>query len=402
MEWIKTRFVSPSYGLGASLALLLMPCAMAAQAGEMRLEVTRVGAPIALYEPAKQGCDANDIPDAPLRAFRAPDGKIIAFGLHYDNRRLLGPSLNQLRAECAVVYASPGRSDPRAYDDRAWIAATFSPDGKQVHALVHHEFQAHRHPGRCSSRDYMACWWNSILAIRSRDGGQNFERPRDAVIAATPEPSEIGQGRHRGFFNPSNIIPWRGNFYALIATTGWDGQRSGACLFRADRLTEPNRWRAWDGSDFTARFSDPYASRHNRKPSCKPVAPFPAPVGSVTRHEPSGLFLAVFQAAAGMPDGTGGRYATSGLYITSSPDLKSWAPARLLVEARSLYDNPCGARVLLNYPSILDPTTLERNFAATSDTALLTYTEITVEGCQIRHQRRLLAERIRISTFRAE
>lgn len=383
-------------------AAWLFGCASLAQAAETRLDIVRLGTPSPLYEAARQGCDANDIPDAPLRAFRGEAGQIVAFGLHYDNRRLAGPSFERLKAECPIVYPSPGKPDPRLYDDKAWIAATYSPDGRQVHALVHHEFQAHRHPGRCSAREYMACWWNSILAIRSGDAGRNFERPRDAVMAATPEPSETGQGRHRGFFNPSNILPHRGHFYAFIATTGWEGQRSGACLFRTDNPADPARWRAWDGSDFSARFADPYTSGRDRRPRCEPITPFPAPVGSVTRHEASGLFLAVFQAAAGMPDGLGGRFAKSGLYITSSRDLLRWAPARLVVEAKSLYDNPCGAKVLLNYPAILDPASKDRNFALTGDTALLTYTEITVEGCEIRHQRRLLAERIRISSFRAE
>lgn len=382
-----------------SAGLCLAAAQLAAQTGgERQLVVTPVGAPEVLYDARRQGCDVNDIPDAPLRAYRTAEGEIAAFGLHYDNRRLLGPNFGQMKLECAVVFRGTGDGNPARYDDRAWITATYTEDGKSVFGLVHHEFQAHAHPGRCTLREYMACWWNSVFAILSPDGGKSFARAPSPVMAASPEKSEIGQGRHRGFFNPSNIVKVNGAYHTFIATTGWAGQSSGVCLFQARSLTGGADWRAFSGRGFSARFPDPY-TEPLRNETCQPIAPFPAPVGSVTRHEPSGLWLAVFQAAKGMPDGLGGSFPVSGFYAASARDLTRWSEPRLILETKTLYDSPCGESLIRSYPSLVDPASTSRNFETTGDMALLTYSETPVQGCNLRHERRLVARKVRISSF---
>ncbi|CAN1567040.1 hypothetical protein MCEMSEM23_02984 [Rhabdaerophilaceae bacterium] len=369
---------------------------------EPRLTAILLGAETILYNPARQGCDANDIPDSPLRAYRDETGAIAAFALHFDNRRLSGAAFDKLRLECAIVFRGSGNGDPKRYDDRAWIAATYTEDGSTVFGLVHHEFQADKHPSRCSRSVYIECWWNSILAIRSQNGGREFSRAQSQVMAASSEPSESGQGRHRGFFNPSNIIKFKDRYFTLIATTGWAGQTSGVCLFRSSQLGDGADWAAFDGTEFKARFPDPYSTRRPASGACKPVGPFPAPVGSITQHAGSGLFLAVFQAAKGMPDGQGSQFPVSGFYLATSPDLLRWSPPERLLATRSLYDNPCGESLLRTYPSIIDPASGSRNFDTTGDTALLTFTEIIVEGCTITHQRRLVGQPMRISRYFVE
>lgn len=395
-----SRLASP-FGLatlGLATCLAMVQVASAESAGETQLVVTPVGPPRVLYDARRQACDVNDIPDAPLRAYRRPDGEIAAFALHHDNRRLVGRSFEHLRLDCTIVFRGRGDADPARYDDRAWLAATYTEDGSRVFGLVHHEYQGHAHPGRCSVRDYLACWWNSVFALLSDDGGQSFRRAPSPVLAASPEKSEIGQGRHRGFFNPSNIVKVRGAYHVLIATTGWPGQPSGVCLFKARTLASGADWRAYAGRGFTARFPDPY-SEPLRNQTCQPVGPFPAPVGSLTRHEPTGLWLAVFQAAAGMPDGTGGSYPASGFYIASGRDLIRWSTPRLILETKTLYDNPCGESLVRAYPSLVDPDSTSRNFETTGDLALLTYSETPVQGCNLRHDRRLMARKVRISSF---
>lgn len=361
------------------------------------LVVTPVGPEIVLFDPVKQGCDAGDIPDMPLRAYRDADGKVTAFALHYENRRLSGPSVEMLSLECPVVFRASRKGDPRQYDDRAWLAATYTEDGTRVFGLVHHEFQADAHKGRCTFPEYIQCWWNSVLAVSSRDGGRNFARQSPVVMAASPAPSEIGQGRHRGFFNPSNIVKQNGAYFTLIATTGWQGQPSGVCLFRNQDLEKSGGWRAHDGKSFAAQFPDPYGSDRPRAQICQSVGPFPAPVGSVTRHRGSGLWVAIYQAKAGMPDGAGGSYAVSGFYTATSRDLLRWSAPILALETPTLYDNPCGARVLRSYPALIDSAAQTRNFEDMGDVALLTFAEKRVEGCRITHERKLLARKVRIS-----
>jgi hypothetical protein len=103
-----------------------------------------------------------------------------------------------------------------------------------------------------------------------------------------------------------------------------------------------------------------------------------------------------------MPDGAGGAHPASGFYTASSRDLIRWSPPVLALETSTLYDSPCGSRVLRSYPSLIDSASTSRNFEDTGDTALLTFAEKRVEGCRVTHERRLLARKVRISAFSAQ
>lgn len=342
--------------------------------------------PHTLYTAPQDGCTPNDLPDAPLRAFRDAEGHMVAFGLHFDNRALRGPDLAHLRIDCRIVLPSHGSDDPAAYDDRSWIVATYTPDGRRVAGLVHHEYHGEDHEGRCRFRDMMACWFNSVLSVRSDDAGAHFERTRPLIVASAPFPQDQNQGRHRGFFNPSNIVTDRGAAYALIATTGWDGQDDGVCLFRASDPLAPDTWRAFDGTRFSIRYADPYRAAATPRP-CRAVGPFRGPVGAVVRHTGSGLWLAVFQARA-----DAARFPVSGFYVTTSADLVDWHAPRLLLAGSTLYDDPCsaGGREIA-YPSLIDETSTDRNFGTVGDRPVLTYAVLDLEGCRFTG-RRLLVE----------
>ena len=125
--------------------------------------VTPVGPPAVV---PKDACDGHDAPDAPARAFRDAKGEIVLFAAQYRNRALRGPGLDMLKIDCQVVLEASGSGDPAAYDDKSWIAATWTEDGARVEALLHHEYQANHHPGRCKAKDYMACWYNRPIKHR--------------------------------------------------------------------------------------------------------------------------------------------------------------------------------------------------------------------------------------------
>lgn len=383
-------------GALAVLALVAWAAPARAQTTPPAAVLTLEGAPSLVFDPAKDACDGYDTPDVPARAYRDAKGEIVLFALHFENRALRGPSFEKLKLDCRVVFRGSGSPDPAAHDDRAWIAATWTNDGKAVAGLVHHEYQAHGHPGRCAFREYIACWYNTILAVRSDDGGARFAKAAagskgSPVIAAHPLPQEVGQGRHRGFFNPSNIVSDGRFAYFLGATTGWSGQASGACLFRNSDPLDPSGWRAWNGRDFAAAFPDPLVARRTASVACAPVGLFPAPVGSLTRHRASGAWIAVFQAQGG-----GERFPVSGIWYAASNDLLNWGPPRLLMAGATLYDDACkaGGR-LINYPSLIDPEATGRNFDDTGDTADLFLVTLAVDGCDVK-ERRLLRQRIRI------
>jgi hypothetical protein len=352
-----------------------------------------------LFSASRDACDGADVPDAPARAFRDASGGIALYGLHYRNRALRGPDFEHLRIDCRVVLDSGEKPDPALYDDRSWITATWTEDGTNVAALLHHEYQANEHEGRCRSKVYMECWYNTITAAASRDGGLHFSRAAPpAVVAAPPFRQEEGQGRHRGFFNPSNIFGEGRYRYFLASTTGWDrpgsDQAAGVCLFRTERPDEPASWRAWTGTGFTAAFPDPYRRTFKIAETCKPVAPFPAPVGAVVRHRGSGAWIAVFMAAKG------GAFAESGFYWSTSRDLLVWDVPRLLIAGATLYDDPCraGGR-LIAYPSLLDPGAKGRNFDDVGEGAFLTFATLRLEGCTITSDRDLVRRPVAIKVW---
>ncbi len=356
-----------------------------------------------MFSATRDACDGADVPDAPVRAFRDASGAIAVFGLHYRNRALRGPDFDTLKIDCRVVLDSGGKSDPALYDDRSWITATWTEDGANVAALIHHEFQANEHEGRCRSKIYRECWYNTILAAASRDGGATFAQTKPpAVVAGAPFRQEEEQGRHRGFFNPSNIVGdgrWR---IFMASTTGWDrpgsDQPAGVCLFRSDDPADPARWRAWTGTGFTAAFPDPYRKAVKLADTCRPVGPFPGPVGALVRQRGTGAWIAVFMAAKG------GIFAESGFYWTTSRDLLTWDVPRLLMAGATLYDDPCkvagkaGAR-LIAYPSLLDPEAKGRNFDDVGERALLTYATLRVEGCTITSDRDLVRRPVAIKVW---
>ena len=343
-----------------------------------------------VFSAKRDACDGADVADAPARAFRDASGQVVLFGLHDTNRALRGPDFAHLKLDCAVVLASRSNPDPAAFDDRSWITALATRDGRHVTALVHDEYQANAHPGRCAFEDYMKCWYNAVVAVTSDDGGRTFSRPRTpAVVAAAPFRQEVDQGRHRGFFNPSNIVgdgPWS---YLLVGTTGWTGQPGGVCLLRAADPADAASWRAYDGRGFSTRFGDPYAPGFRPGGGCAPIAPFPAPVGSVARLRGTGLFVAVFQASA-----DGGRFPQPGFYTATSRDLVTWSAPRLVLVGRTLYDDPCASGgQLIAYPSLIDPAATGRTFDDVGDGADLYYATLKVEGCRITGMRDMVRRR---------
>jgi hypothetical protein len=374
-------------------ALILLAGLIPARAAEPPLAaVALVGAPEIVFSAKRDACDGDDVPDAPARAFRDGAGAVVLFGLHTKNRALRGPDFARLAIDCAPTMPSKGEPDPARYDDASWIAATWTEDGRRVQALVHHEYQANTHPGRCSRKEYLACWYNTVVAVSSADGGRSWTRPEPPrVVAAAPFRQEVGQGRHRGFFNPSNIFSDGRHRYFFSSTTGWTGQDGGACLFRTTDPSDPGAWRAFDGTDFTRRFGDPYRNGAEARP-CKTIWPFPAPVGSVVRHRPSGAWIAVFQAAANADT-----FPEAGFYTTASRDLVTWDKPRLLLAGKTLYDDPCGSGGrLISYPSLLDAAAEGRNFDDVGPSADLYYASLRVEGCQVTSDRELLRLRVAI------
>jgi len=336
---------------------------------------------------ARERCEEWDLPDAPLRAFRDSKGEVVAFASHYRSRPLVGGDLGAIRKSCAVSFEASNSPDPSRFSDKSWIAATWTGDGRTVEALVHAEYHADKHPGACRFKDAMSCWYNVVTAAQSKDGGHSFKtQDQHPLVAAPPYRQEVGQGRHRGFFNPSNIVQTDGGWYALIATTGGEGQKHGVCLFRSTDITDPAAWRAFDGEGFTIRAVDPYREDISQARPCQTLKPLPTTVGSLTRHEPSGRWLALFHLG---PDPSlnvaGGRIAYSW-----SDDLVGWSPLQTLMVHPTMWSKNCSDRFRYGYGALADPASRSRNFETTGDEAYLFMTRMKVADCKLGPDRDLV------------
>jgi hypothetical protein len=376
------------------LALLLLAPACAVAGPEISVRLT--GDEEVAFRWAIDRCNDNDIPDAPARAFRDDRGRIRLAATHYDDRLFTVIDGTPKRTDCGLVLDSPDDPDPSHYRDHRWLAATWTDDGKTVQALVHHEYQGHRHPGACAFTDYTSCWFNSITYAWSDDGGSSFRQSAPpTVVAAAPFRQEIGQGRHRGFFSPTNIVKLGPYWYVLIYTTGWQGQGAGMCVFRTPDIAQPTQWRAWDGKDFDSRFDDPYlaAASPERKPTCKPVTG--NWFGSLARVDGTDQVIAVY-----LHEKVVGETRSWQLAYSLSHDLLTWSPPTDLKPMPYFGSHDCKDAARYGYPSLIDLSQATRNFDVVGGSAELYLTRFNLRNCRNSFDRDLVRYKVTIEPGR--
>ena len=349
---------------------------------------------------SQDACAPDDIPDLPARAFRDAQGRVQLIASHYTNRRMTGPDLDHLSRDCGVVMPSHYNPDPAKFDDREWIASTYTLDGKTIFGLVHNEYQGHMHPGQCPSGRYFECWYNAVTLSVSSDGGLSFEHapPPEHLVASIPYPYAPDSGP-AGVFGPSNIVRNDADdyYYALLRVQQHRDQPQGTCVMRTTDLADPGSWRAWGGSRFDVRFIDPYLEPDDRPQDhiCKPVSydEIQLMVESLTFNTYFDRFLLVGTAVEQDREGD----AVSGIYYSTSDDLINWTPRELIVEAESRHTYQCGESEPVAYPSVLDPDSSSRNFETTGKRAYLYFTRFNYEACKETSDRDLVRVPIEFS-----
>jgi phage tail protein X len=351
----------------------------------------QIAAPeVTVFRYATQACDKGDIPDAPARAVRLPNDGVLVFASHYRNRVLSGRDLPTVQRNCRVVYQGADDPDPMNFNDRLWITSPWTPDGRHIFALVHGEYQGHRHPGRCPTGQYIDCWYNAISLAVSSDGAQSFARPSgNSLVAVLPYPYDAEAHHQIGYFNPTNIVSADGEFYVIVYATGYRGQQKGSCVLRTRDVGDPASWRAWDGTGFGVRFTNPYMpvvdpSAH----VCRPVDEqhLPTVVMSLVQHVQSGVYLALFVAANDDPQ----EPQEQAIYVAASWDLISWSGRSKVMSIMTPGHQRCSGPAPLGYPSLLDPNSLSRNFSTVGDDAQLFLTRFNLRDCQVSLDRDLI------------
>jgi hypothetical protein len=312
-------------------------------------------------------------------------GSVQLYAAHLDNRRFVGSDLLNVVKDCHIVLQGSNRDDPAAFDDRAWIASLYTPDGKTIFAAVHNEFQGHLRPALCPSGRYMDCWYNAVTAAVSHDDGKHFVRMSAGadLIAALPYRYEEVTGHHTGYFNPSNIVSNAGTLYMMVFATEAKAQKPGNCLLATNRIEDPTAWRGWNGQRFDMTFLNPYVAADQKDTHvCAPVGVgrLRWPVTSIVRDARTGLFIALMMNAA--RDG--------GVFYATSPNLIDWSSPAKLMDGQGDGVYRCGDAPPVMYPSLLDPHSTDRNFMTVGQSAELFLTRFNVAGCKTSMDRDLI------------
>ena len=340
-----------------------------------------VGPAETVFDWSSQACGPLHIPDLPARAFRDYRDRVQLLLPSYVNRRMIGPSLDRVDADCGVTMRSTRDPDPAAFDDREWIASVFSRNGRDVAALVHEEYQGHQHPGRCPSGVYERCWYNAITFAGSTDGGRSFHEPPlpRRLIASSPRRYMPDAGAV-GLFAPSNIVrnPDDGLYYAIVQTKEPEDETRGSCVIRTPNPASPSSWRAWDGDGYGLEFADPYDSATPE--ACEPVAT--AEISEMHESLTYNTYLDRF-VLVGLSTAPrlAGRERVTGVYFSLSSDLINWTPRKLVMETRSRHSFECGDADPIGYPSLLDPDSHSRTFETTGRDPYLYYTQFNYSDC---------------------
>ena len=370
-------------GLGLVLALLLVglgACVHPSRAADQTLQVTADQAGFEPYQGGGPGiCGPTDIPDGPAHASRADDGSIVMMASSAENYPFRGRSILHLSKQCRPLYVSRHLQNPALFDDRSWVLSPFSLDGRYFIGLVHDEFHGEKYRAGCPNH-LAHCWYNAVTAVVSTDGSRSFHRLAENRLGVALPRYRFDQslGSQVGYFGPTNIVK-SGDDYAFMAYAGRShDQVPGNCLLESKTPLDPSSWRAFDGQRFSLDLTrDPYASATTpTSPPCRTIAPehLRWPVADLVFHRPSGTFIALMVGSDPV--------LGSGVFYATSTDLIAWKGPWQLIKASTPSAFHCGDPSPVLYPSLIDPSSTDRNFSIVGDHPLLFATSDPIAGCR--------------------
>ena len=363
------------------------PAAQAYTFGEPGVSAT--GPEVRVYDWTTQKCNNDDIPDQATRAFRDLNNQVVLVNSHHTTRRYQGPTLATVTHNCSVMMGSGKNADPSMFDDREWLATTWTSDGGTVYGLIHSEYQGYNHgPGLLHQvgRDVRR---QAEVLVQHAHAHEVDEQRRDLPTRDAAEPLRRRAGvpiraRHRA----DRIFP--------------------AEQHRARQGRLPLPPLARPGLRRTAGRQLPDAEQQHRRPHVvadvgrkwrRLHAPEPEPlhelsgpahatrVRAVSRHgdyvgEPHLEHVLQEVDAGGRWQGLGAApYPDSGFYYFTSDDLVNWSP-QVADERQAAVDVSMRDRTeQVRDPSLLDNDSTSRNFDTTGQRPFIYFTRFNLSGC---------------------
>ena len=177
----------------AVLALAFLGALAPTAASAVSIET--VGPPETVFDYDTMACFFNDSPDGTVRAFRDDTGRVQVL-LRGSHTRMIGPDLYNLTHDCKQVFNGlPVNPNPWEYDYADWLAAPWTDDGRNLHALVHAEYHGWRIPGWCPGEPFQKCRYNTITFARSTDAGESYQHGPGPRLAGRRAALQVRAGR---------------------------------------------------------------------------------------------------------------------------------------------------------------------------------------------------------------
>ncbi|HET7750252.1 MAG TPA: hypothetical protein VFK81_12785 [Terriglobales bacterium] len=322
---------------------------------------------------ATDACEPLDVPDTPAHAVRLPDGSLfLDDGDAPHVYGMFGSGFSSLHHDCtAPLLISDDLSTADTFDNQEWVESVYRVGGT-IHGLIHNEFHdpiaADCKVGDSSPAN--PCWYNSITYGVSTDGGHTFTHAAPPAQLLAPAPQRwdpTGPPPPYGYFEPSNVVQAQDGFYYVAFGAIPKNGNQVVCVMRTSTLGDPTSWRAWDGSGFNVKMTDPYTGP---PPSiCSAVAPGMAQP-TLTFNTYLGKYLLVGSATVG---------TVCGAAYALSSDLLHWSAYQIMKAtyvAGSQCLPPSGVGTVYAYFSIIDHNDTTTNFEKSGKTPFLYYTRI--------------------------
>jgi hypothetical protein len=342
--------------------------------------VRQAGPEVMVYDWSASKCEDNDISDEAARAFRDDSGKIQLMNTHFVNYRWIASSTldSPYTHPCTKTMSSGNNAAADRYDAKEWLASPWTPDGKTIYALVHNEYQGHLYNSGCPSSS--ACWYNSITSAVSTNSGATFTQAPAPTHTVATLPYQFTMDGPNGYFMPSNIVrTGDGYFYAMIRAQPKSAQQFGTCLMRTRDISDPTSWRAWNGTNFSVQFVNPYIVTTNPGAHvCTPVD-FNS-IGTITESLTYNTYFRKWMLV-GNSVGDPQFNKPPGVYYSFSDDLLHWTDAALLMAAEITFVKNCVLPDPIKESSLLDPASTSRNFETTGQRPQQFYTWYHLSGC---------------------
>jgi len=232
-------------------------------------------------------------------------------------------------------------------------------------------------PCPSDTRGVGKCQMITLTYAKSDDSGTSYNHPQlppDHLVANLPY-QYVPDGDFNAIWQPSNIVqhPNEGYYYVLVQSSqvSADGSEvtQGTCVIRTDTLSDPDSWRAWDGTGFNMTFVDAFldpavdVDAH----SCTYVSH--EAIGALTYGLSYNSYLEKFVAVGGGGFEPGG---ILGFYFSTSDDLINWEPKKLLLETE--FPDPMDPTAPYSaYPTFIDPSDPTVNFERPGQRPFLYY-----------------------------